>query len=799
MLEVNGQRVENKKQIAETFNEIYARTSSEVVASRQFTRHKRIAEQERLVYPNDTTETYNKRISVNEVEAVINSSRDSAPGEDCIHNAMLKKLKDEDKKELTRIMNKIWENEKYPKSWKTATIIPILKQGKDPKEPTNYRPISLTSCLGKLLEKIISRRLYAELEKRKLIPNSQSAFRKGRSTIDNIVELETEIREAIANKDVTTAVVMDIEKAYDSCWPYLVKKQLKEMGFKGNLPRIIASFMENRKIKVKVDGITSGERMIEMGLPQGSSLSVHLFSIAVNTITERINDPVKSLLYVDDLIIYHTSKSVRANERKLQMTISKLEKWSNETNFRFSANKCSTINFTMKRVRDVEITINSIQIPCKTEIKYLGMIMDKRLNWKKHIDYITRKGRDALNIMKVVTNRKWGADTITLMKLYRAIIRSKLDYGAIMYDTGSRTNLKKIEAVQNQALRIALGAYRTTPVMSLRVEANEPALRDRRMELSLNFRGRILSQTDHPLLETLERKVSNRITEMHPRKKNTTGGRLEILAEKAGIKDIDMQKINKVQQFTNEDFKDQICAEGMKVTKTDINIIQAMLFEEHSNQHCAHQYYTDGSKDGNRGGTAVIDVVDDEINGYQIEGHLSIFSIEAIGIIKALERIRRKADQEAVIFTDSKSVLQAIQSEDLSNGHINEIRSELIGLKEAHYKITLCWVPAHVGIPGNERADQEAKNAVYNGEVLNPQIQYKEYKSIIRRYIKDKWTKEWEESNNKLKLHKESIGPIFMTGRNRQEEVIIRRLRLGHTEETRAYLLKNVVRLCICK
>ena len=96
-----------------------------------------------------------------------------------------------------------------------------------------------------------------------------------------------------------------------------------------------------------------------------------------------------------------------------------------------------------------------------------------------------------------------------------------------------------------------------------------------------------------------------------------------------------------------------------------------------------------------------------------------------------------------------------------------------------------------MGVPGNEKADQEAKAAVHNGEVLNPEIQYKEYTSLTRKFIRDKWTKEWEESNNKLKLHKEHIGPIFKTGRSRREEVIIRRLRLGHTEETHGYLLNK--------
>ena len=216
-----------------------------------------------------------------------------------------------------------------------------------------------------------------------------------------------------------------------------------------------------------------------------------------------------------------------------------------------------------------------------------------------------------------------------------------------------------------------------------------------------------------------------------------------------------------------------------------------MLFMEHMKFHCNNQYFTDGSKEGIYGGAAVFDVVENLAHRYKIEGHLSIFSIEAIAILKALEKIKEKEDKNAVIYSDSKSVLQAIKGGDQSNGHLLEIRKQLDQLIVEDYRISLCWVPAHVGIWGNEKADEEAKRAVINGIILNPEIQFKEYITRTREYIKKKWSDEWKGSHSKLKRFKEKIGPIVKTGENRREEVIMRRLRMGHTEETHGYLLKK--------
>ena len=193
---------------------------------------------------------------------------------------MLKHLPPKSLKTLLAIFNDIWETGKFPESWELATIIPIPKPGKDHAEPTNHRPIALTSCICKTLERMINTRLVWYLEFNNLISPVQSSFRSERSTNDNLVRLETFIRDAFVKKVHVVAVFFDLEKAYDTTWKYGILRDLHEFGVKGRLANFVESFLANRSIKVRV-GSTFG---LSQGVPQGSILSTTLFNIKINRI-----------------------------------------------------------------------------------------------------------------------------------------------------------------------------------------------------------------------------------------------------------------------------------------------------------------------------------------------------------------------------------------------------------------------------------------------------------------------------------------------------------------------------------
>ena len=173
----------------------------------------------------------------------------------------------------------MWVEGKCPDIWKEATVIPIQKHGKDNTDPINYRPIALTSCLCKSLERMINNRLTWFLESNDLLTEFQCGFRNKRGTIDHLVRLETFIRDAFIKKEHLTAVFFDLEKAYDTTWKHGIIRDLHELGLKGRLPNFIINFLSNRHFKVRVGSTLSDLQDQEEGVPQGSILSVTLFSI----------------------------------------------------------------------------------------------------------------------------------------------------------------------------------------------------------------------------------------------------------------------------------------------------------------------------------------------------------------------------------------------------------------------------------------------------------------------------------------------------------------------------------------
>ena len=239
-------------------------------------------EKQNLKFSSDNSETYNQSFSLSELKDAISKAHESSPGPDDIHYQFLKHLPDSSLSVLLKTFNDIWETGNIPKSWKEATSLPIPKPGKDKTNPNDYRPIFLTSCICKTLERMINERLVLYLETNNIIPELQSGLRHQRCTNDHLVRLETFIREAFIKKEPLVAVFFDLKKAFDTTWKYGIMNDLHEIGLKGRLPIFVQNFFSNREFKVRVGSTLFEAHNQEQGVPQGSILSVTLFSLKIN-------------------------------------------------------------------------------------------------------------------------------------------------------------------------------------------------------------------------------------------------------------------------------------------------------------------------------------------------------------------------------------------------------------------------------------------------------------------------------------------------------------------------------------
>ena len=755
---------------------------------------KNTAEKQKLHFRSNNGEEYNITFNITELNDALDKCHDTATGPDEIHYQFLKHLPKQSLLVILDIFNSIWESGDLPDSWREAIIIPIPKPQKDTTNPTNYRPISLTSCLCKTMERMINARLVWFLEKNHLISKYQSDFRHGRSTTDQLVCLESIIRDAFVCGNHAVLVFFDLEKAYDTTWKYGIMKDLHKAGLRGRMIAFIKSFLTNRVFRVRLGSVLSELHDQEMGVPQGSILSVTLFILKINSIVELVKTGMGKSLFVDDFAITCSATSMLTIERQMQNCLSKIEQWADENGFRFSKTKTVCMHFCNKRKLhlDPELKIYGSRVPVVLQTTFLGLIFDSKLNFKAHIDYVRKKCQSALNLLKVVSKMDWGVDRTTLLRLYRSIIRSKLDYGCVVYSTARKSYLKKLEPVQNQGIRLCLGAFRTSPMQSLYIEANEPPLHLRWEKLSLEYTLKLRSNPDIPAYESTFMPQYAHFYISKPRAIPPLGIRIKkAFHQVCQTPDyIALVTVPQTPPWKVDRPEVDLSLKQLKNGSTVDLVFQSKFGElKDKYKHCK-AFYTNGSKAVDRVTAAAVG------RGKQCQSRLpdsaSIYTAELQAIKLALGLIDHSTGHHFIIYTDSLSSLMALKGNQFDHPYTFEILEAYSELVEMQKSVVLAWVPSHVGIKGNEKVDALAKEAL-DLNITYIVIPHTDFKVNINKYIRLKWQSIWDTfPNNKLHITQPNAGHDINTffGK-RREEIVLARARIGHTYITHKYLLKS--------
>ena len=349
-LKVNGNLITDKKEVAEVLAKNLSKNSSTDNYSDEFQRIKTLKEKRRLDFSSKNEEEYNLPFSVTELRQSLQRANDSATGLDQVHYQLLTHLPNSALSVLLKVYNHVWESGCFPPSWREAVVIPIPKPGMDHLDPINFRPIALTSCLCKTVERMINARLMWSLESQGLLSEKQCGFRKNHSTLDHLVRFETFIRNAFIKKEHVLTIFFDLEKAYDTTWKHGILADLWDLGFRGHLPRFIQSFLSERSFRVRVGSTLSELHEQEMGVPQGSILSPALFSIKINNSVKAVLKGTDCSLFVDDYALCVSGKTLNRVERAMQLCVNSVQKWVTENGFKFSTSKTVCIHFHQQYV-----------------------------------------------------------------------------------------------------------------------------------------------------------------------------------------------------------------------------------------------------------------------------------------------------------------------------------------------------------------------------------------------------------------------------------------------------------------
>ncbi|GFU96931.1 probable RNA-directed DNA polymerase from transposon X-element [Trichonephila clavipes] len=338
-------------------------------------------------------------------------------------------------------------------------VIPILKPEKDSALPSNYRPISLLSCLSKVYEFVLLQRLNQHCTASNFIIPQQCGFRPKCSTVHQLFRVTELIHSGFAKHEATGILFLDIGKAFDKIWHDGLLIKLIRLDFPSPLIKSIHSFLSNRTFRVRVDKTLASPQPIRSGLPQESLSSPLLFTLYVNDVPQT--DLSHLAMFADDTTIITQNKRFSVVISNLQHYISLLELWLTDWKVKVNASKSACLMFTRRPRLPVGLTPVQIfgqPVPWVHVAKYLGFFLDAKLTFAHLIEQTRKKAQAVHAVLKRLISRRSKLAIRHKVLLYKSIIRPVMSYGSQIWGSTGMCHLKKLHTLTNSFLRQIVNA-----------------------------------------------------------------------------------------------------------------------------------------------------------------------------------------------------------------------------------------------------------------------------------------------------------------------------------------------------
>lgn len=369
----------------------------------------------------------------------------------------------------------------------------------------SYRPISLTSCTSKLLEKMILNRITSHLEIHSIIPPNQSGFRKGFSTQNHMFNLTNNAINNFNKGNYTGVVMFDIEKAFDRVWHEGLIFKLHKIQLPVYLINWIKSFLKQRQFEVKYKDKISERKNIPAGVPQGCIISPTLFSIYIHDLNHVLTE--ENGQYADDISVWTSNKSLKKIEKTLQKEIDKIsnfcEEWcialcGDKTTYITLTNACKRKQYEGKYKLQLHVKGNPIRLDPNPRL--LGIFLDPKLSFHTHLDRINEKIQKRINVIKILKSKRWSSSRDLLIYFYKSCIRLIIEFGSVVFSCANDDLKRKIQVLENKIIRLCLNSHYLESTDEIHETAKIVKIEQRLKQLHTNFLRRSYLQRRNMLL-----------------------------------------------------------------------------------------------------------------------------------------------------------------------------------------------------------------------------------------------------------------------------------------------------------
>lgn len=604
-----------------------------------------------------------------------------SPGRDGIYPALLQKSNGFITPSLIKMFKASFVLGYVPSAWRKVRVVFIPKANKkDKTSPKSFRPISLSSIILKIMEKLIDHFIKSKCLINNPLNKNQFAYQSGKSTITALHTLVSKIEKSLEAKEILLATFLDIEGAFDNASHNSMANTMLKRGFNICIVTWISEMLSKREISAELGSSSISVRAVK-GCPQGGVLSPLLWSLVVDDLLTKLESQGFEVIgFADDIVIIIRGKYDDIITNRMQQALNFTIAWCKLEGLGINPHKTHIIPFTKRRKIKIDgLHMERTPMTLSSEVKYLGVTIDRKLNWNSHLNQIIGKATNALWISKRTFGNKWGLRPVMIQWIYTAIIRPRITYASFIWwpKTKEKCTIDKLNKLQRLILVSTTGAMRSAPTNALNAILNLLPL--------------------HQFVQLDAGKTALRLQRNKTLITGTNQGHLNI---------INQIRINPLVTVNND------WMETKYNFNRKFNVVEPnrSLWSTGGPQFRSGSvvFFTDGSKQNNQVGAGV---TGPGVNiSVSMGGWPTVFQAEIQAILEcATVCLKRKYKYANIcIFSDSQAALNALKSFTCTSKLVWEC-IQLLQQLSNNNTVNLYWVPGHCGVEGNEKADELAR------------------------------------------------------------------------------------------